>query len=120
MTQPLRIAPSDPEIAEEWIRETAEPDVGNVGASRWAEASEWPWRVWAAAAEFLRNDPLEARFRRRMGDELRRVAGVRAVSEEDREVWLVSGEPNGAALTRAAAVVVDELEEEIRDELRRT
>jgi hypothetical protein len=121
VTQPRQIAPDqlDPDVAEEWVRETAEPDVGNVGASRWAAGGNWPWQVWVAAAEFVRQDPLESTLRRRMVKELRAVTGVMDVAEEDREVWLVAGEPSGAELTRAAAAVVDELATLIREEMRR-
>src|SRR5262249_2118033 len=86
----------DSEVAEAWIREAVEPDVGNVGASRWADVGNWPWQVWAAAAEFVRDDPLESTLRRRMDEALRAVAGVTAVVEGDREVWLAEGEPSGA------------------------
>jgi hypothetical protein len=70
-----------------------------------------------AAAEFIRNEPLESTFRARLDEELRAVAGVTGVAEEDREVWIVAGDPTGAALTRAAALVVDELASRIREEL---
>jgi hypothetical protein len=61
-----------------------------------------------AVAEFLRDDPLDADFRR-MGAALRSVAGAESVWEEDREVWGVIGTPSGEALVRAAAGVVDRL-----------
>jgi hypothetical protein len=52
-----------------------------------------------------------------MEEELRAVPGVTDVAEEDREVWIGAGERSGAELTRAAAVVVDELSARIREEL---
>jgi hypothetical protein len=115
--EPREATPDDPEIAEEWVRETSEPDVLDVGASRWVEPETWPWRVWVAAAEFVRNEPLESTLRKRMDEELRAVAGVIDVAEEDRGFWAVAGDPTGAGLARAAALVVDELATRVRKEL---
>jgi cephalosporin-C deacetylase-like acetyl esterase len=64
--------------------------------------------------EFIRADPLEAEVRRRIADALRRVSGVTSVDEQDREQWSVTGTPSGEALVRAAAEVVDDLEDRIR------
>jgi hypothetical protein len=60
-------------------------------------------------AEFLREDPLERELREAMAAALQGVPGTTDVEEEDREIWHVEGEPSGAALVRAAAVVVDGL-----------
>jgi hypothetical protein len=102
----------DSDLPEEWIRETAEPEVRNVGALKMIEADAWQVTVWAA--EFVREEPLESLLRKRMHQALRSVEGVTRVAEEDREVWLVSGSASGADLTRAAAAVVDELADQIR------
>ncbi len=104
MTKPHEVTPHDPEIAEEWARETSEPDVRDVGASRWAQPGPWPWKVWVAASEFVRREPLESTLRARLDEELRTAAGVTDVPDEDREVWIVAGDPTGAVLTRAAAL----------------
>lgn len=101
----------DEEVEEEWIRETDEPDVRNVGATRWPDG-EWQVSIWAA--EFVREEPLESRMRQRIADSLRAVSGVTDVSEEDREMWHVSGNPTGADLTGAAAAAIDSLADEIR------
>ena len=37
----------DEELAEEWIRETDEPEVRNVGANKWLDG-EWQVSIWAA------------------------------------------------------------------------
>jgi hypothetical protein len=92
----------DEELEEEWIRATDEPEVRNVGASK---SAEYGWQVSIWAAEFVREDPLEA------------VPGVTNVWEEDREVWHVDGSPSGADLTRAAAEVMDDLADDIRTHL---
>jgi len=109
----------DSEVAEEWVRETAEPDVRNVAASKWAGGGAWPWRVEVWAAEFVRIEPLESLLRRRLREELIAVEGVHDVADEDREVWIVSGHPLGSDLVLAAARVVDALASEIRSEISR-
>ena len=104
----------DSDLPEEWIRETAEPEVRNVGALKMIEGGDDAWQVTVWAAEFVREEPLESLLRKRMHQALRSVEGVTRVAEEDREVWLVSGDPSGADLTQAAASVVDELADQIR------
>ena len=42
------------------------------------------------------------------------MPGVTAVAEEDREVWIVAGNPHGAELVSAAAGVVDALAAKVR------
>ena len=42
------------------------------------------------------------------------VAGVTAVEEEDREVWIVAGNPGGDALVRSVADFVDRIQDQIR------
>ncbi len=106
----------DEELDEEWIRETDEPEVRNVGASKWPDGG-WQVSVWVA--EFVREEPLESRLRQLLAEKLRDVSGVTSVSEEDREVWHVEGSPNGAELVRAAAVAVDSLADEIRVQMDR-
>jgi hypothetical protein len=105
-----RIQPDDPEITETWLRETDEPDVRAVEASR--ISSGWQVGVWVM--EFIRADPLETELRQRMATALRGVSGVTGAEEEDRETWLVTGTPSGRALAEAAAEVVDDLADRTR------
>ncbi len=87
--EPIRQLPReevDEELEEEWIRETDEPEVRNVGA---AKASDHEWQVDIWAAEFVREEPLESTMRTRVVERLRSVPGVTDVAEEDREVWVV-------------------------------
>ena len=106
---------SDDEVDgdEGWIRETDEPELRDLEASRYDE----DWQVTVAVAEFLREEPLEGELRRGMASALNEVAGVVAVNEEDREVWHVEGSPSGEELLRAAARVVDALADAARDQL---
>ena len=118
-----QIQPEDPEILEEWLRETDEPEVRAVGACRVAhwrdEAVDWPgegdgWTVSVWAMEFVRSEPLESELRRRVLDALRGVSGVTQVAEHDREDWFLTGRTSGQALVVAAAQAVDELADRIR------
>ena len=108
-----RIEPDDEEIAEEWIRETDEPEIRGVGAS-YGDEGGWIVDVWAQ--EFYRQDPLGVELRQSIQAALRAVHGVTDVYEHDNESWDVTGTPSGEALTRAAAHVVDELADRMRQQ----
>jgi hypothetical protein len=117
--EPVRQLPGDEideELDEEWIRETDEPEVRNVGANK---SPEDGWQVSIWAAEFVREEPLESRMRTTVTEHLRSVAGVTGVWEEDREEWHVEGSPNGDELVRAAAAAVESLAVEIREHVSR-
>jgi hypothetical protein len=101
----------DEELAEEWIRETDEPEVRNVGANKFLDG-EWQVSIWVA--EFVREEPLQSHMRQMLTEGLQAVSGATSVWQEDREVWRVSGTPTGAELTRAAAAVMDSLADGIR------
>ncbi len=104
----------DDEIAEAWQRHCHEPDLEGVEASRLVAGGDWPWQVSIAAAEFVREEPFESEFRRRVEAALRGVDGVADVAEEDREVWLVAGSPPGPDLVRAVADALDAMAPRIR------
>lgn len=107
-----QIVPEDEEITEEWLRETDEPGIRNVGAFTGPELDGW--FVSICAQEFFRQDSLGVELRHRIERALRAVAGVTDVCEHDNETWDVRGAPSGEALTRAAASVVDELADRMR------
>lgn len=108
MADDVRRVPDDEVDGEEGWDRLADDDVRGVEAIKVGDG-EWPWQVIVAVAEFVRDDPLETELRERMASALRAVPGVTDVAEEDREVWIVDGEPSGEALVRAAARVVDDL-----------
>jgi hypothetical protein len=116
--EPQKVPVQDDELAEEWVRKTSEPDVRGVGAARWRERSQWAWQVTIYAAEFVREEPLEQRMRAAVDAALRAVPGVQDVAEEDREVWIVAGDPSGEALVRAAAEAMDRLQGDIRKHIK--
>ena len=72
------------------------------------------WQVTVSVMEFLREDPLETEFRRRMAAALRAVGGVATADEQDREIWFVTGTPSGKAPAQAAAQGIDEMADEAR------
>ncbi len=111
-----RVTDDEVDGEEAWERLTDEPDVRGVEAVKVGEG-EWPWQVIVSAAEFVREDPLEAELRQGMAAALRGVDGVADVAEEDREVWIIDGQPSGEALVRAAAQVVDDLAPRLRSHI---
>jgi hypothetical protein len=104
----------DDECAEQWERETDDPDVLGLCADKWLDGEDWPWQVTVSAMEFVREEPLEGELRREVFAALSSVPNVVEVAEEDREVWVIAGEPSGEALIRAAGHVLDEFADRIR------
>jgi hypothetical protein len=102
-----RQEPLDEEIAEDWTRQTNEPTLRGVGSSRWAEDEAWPWVVSVSVMEFVRTEPLESEIASAIMSALASVPNVLEVHRDDRETWVIAGKPDGAALVRAVAVVVD-------------
>jgi hypothetical protein len=109
-----RVTPEDDEIEEEWLRETGEPGVRGVGACKVEEG--WQVDIWAQ--EFFRQDLVGLELRQRVQSALEAVEGVADVAEHDNESWSVTGTPSGLALMRAAASVVDELADRMREAMR--
>lgn len=102
----------DPEVTEYWERLPGgrENHIWGVEAMTGdGEGFGGLWRVNIWAQEFFRQDRLGLELRRRIQEALGAVPGVVEVSEWDNESWCVEGSPSGQALSRAAALVVDEL-----------
>jgi hypothetical protein len=114
MADDVRRVPDDEVDGDEGWERLIDDDVRGVEAIKVGDG-EWPWQVILAVAEFVREDPLETELRERLAAALRAVPGVTDVAEEDREVWIVNGHPSGEALVSAAARVVDDLAERLRD-----
>jgi|SRR5215475_7205994 len=110
--QVQRIQPADVEIAEEWLRETDEPDLRAVGACRIDRIGGWQVSVWVM--EFIRSDPLESEFCQRITNALQGVSGVTSAEQQDQEMWFVTGSPSGESLVEAVAHVVDGLADQAR------
>ena len=93
-------------------------DLRAVHAVRIRESMGWPWYLSLGAAEFLREEPLETDFREAVTSALRGVRGVRAVEQEDREVWLVAGHfISGKALVTAVDRALTLLEPRMRQHM---
>jgi hypothetical protein len=106
--------PLDSAISGSWLRLTDDPDVRGVEVSRLADGDPWPWQIGVFAAEFVREEPFESEFRQRIGAAIRSVAGIAEVVEEDREVWMASGDPDGSELARSVGAAVDAMVDQIR------
>lgn len=109
----MRVQPEDDDVDELWSRATDEPDICGVEAERIDEIGGW--LVGVPVQEFFRQDPLGVELRRHMVAALRAVDGVATVSDHDNESWFVTGTPSGEALTRAAAIVLDDLADRLRE-----
>jgi hypothetical protein len=103
---------------ESWIRETNEPELLNIEAVRGEEVGDWQWQVTIWLMEYVREDPLESQLRVAIAAALRAVPGVIRAEEDDREVWVIDGEPSGEDLVRAIAPVLDEYADRARAFLR--
>ena len=108
----VRRVPAEFAIDEQWARL---PD----DQLRWVEAirdgNDGIWQVVISLAQIpLWDEPLRSDVRGGIADALRRVPGVATVDEGDQEVWVVSGNPGGDELVRAAATVVDAFLEVVR------
>lgn len=106
-----RIASADASFDEEWIRDIGDPhqrDLHFVGAVK-QRSGLWRWEIMVGVMEFIRDVPLEVDLRKRIPEALRKVRGVIDVREGDRELWLVSADPDvtGPALVDAVSGVVD-------------
>jgi hypothetical protein len=101
------IPASELEGIEGWRRFTDEPELRDVEVVRYKDSGHWQWSIFVSVMEFVRSDPLESELREAMAKALRAVPGATDVAEEDREEWVVDGEPSGKALAEAAAATVD-------------
>ena len=111
-----RITPADSEISEEWVRVTTEEDILGIDATR-SKRGLWKWNISIYAAEFVREDALANRLDKAVTSAIRSVLGVKLVAHEDREVWILQGDPKGDDLVRACAVAIDQLAPEIRKQI---
>jgi hypothetical protein len=104
----------DLEGNEAWNRLSGEPELFGVETMKIEDPPGWQVSFWAL--EFVREQPLESALRAAIAMELRGVAGVTEVREEDREVYWVAGSTSGDDLTRAAARAVDSFADRLRAE----
>jgi hypothetical protein len=115
VTEEIRRDPSaanEDGINEAWERLTDEPSIRDVIAVRWDDGR---WQVIIRAQEFFRQDPVGDELRERMASALESVDEVTRVADQDNETWSVRGTPSGEALTRAAAKVLDDLADRLRE-----
>ena len=100
-------------VSESWERmPDGETHIRGVWVGHWVEGF---WQVVIGAQEYFRQDPLGLELRQRLQTALSAVPGVTYAGEQDNETWEVSGSPSGEALCRAAANVLDELADRMRN-----
>jgi hypothetical protein len=107
--EPEQHEPLGSETAESWVVGLGD-DLRLVEAYRHKPGSfpeEWPWGVVLGIAEFARTDELERGLFGDVSAAIAAVPGVTEVVQEDREVWLVAGTPEGRDLVIAAATAAE-------------
>ncbi len=95
-----------------WFHRTEEGDILGVSASQ--EIGDEYWYVFVSFAEFVREEPLESKFRKLIAKSLSEVNGVSSVEEEDREVWLVEGDPDGKELVTVCVEALKSIYPELK------
>lgn len=113
----VQVPDDDVDGLQEWVRETDDDDLRGVGALQMAAHGRWTWQVFVSVAEFLREEPLEGEMRAAVDHAIRSVPGVTEVAEEDREVWILSGDPSGEELVRSVGEAIDRLAPRAREHL---
>ena len=117
MSEEVRQAtPPDEEMSEYWER-LPDDDVHLRGVEAYtSESIGGYWQVALFAGEYFRDDALGRELDQRLVSALLAVPGATNASRTNWESWDVSGTPSGEALCRAAADVVDELADRMRDQ----
>ncbi|MGN6680940.1 MAG: hypothetical protein ACTHKL_24525 [Streptosporangiaceae bacterium] len=111
-----RAAPPDEELREYWERLPGDEDhLRGVEVYAWLEPDGWEWQLTIGAREYFRDDPLGLELQRRLESALGAVPGVSRVENASWETWDVAGTASGEALCRAAADVLDELADRMRE-----
>jgi len=72
-------------------------------------AGDGTWTVFVSVAEFLRDEPLESEMRTAVAQAISEVPGVDRWYEEDREVWVVLGNPDPEGLLQEVGSAVDRI-----------
>ena len=108
-----QVESQDEQILEEWVRVTEERDILGVCATRIA-SDDWPWCVSIYVAEFVREEPLQSQLFGSITTALNNVPGVKRAVQEDRERWVLQGQPSGENLVRASSLALDTLAGSLR------
>lgn len=107
--QDMQIEEFEREGYVEWINSVDDEDRQILGVRVIQEDDSEYFIIFISVAEFIREEPLENEFREKIHLSLSKVPGVKAVEEEDREVWAVEGSTNGPALIKASVATLQEL-----------
>lgn len=107
-----KVPTSHESVLEQWEVVTENPDIYGVSVAK-QDMPEFAWNIYVVAAEFIRDEPLESKFRKEIESALLGVEGVKKVEEADREVWVVDGNPNGGKIVQAVLDVLIKLDGDI-------
>lgn len=110
-------APDDERHLEQWVSNFPDMDILGVAAYKFDE-SESPWGIYVYAAEFIREDPLESKLHKGITDALEKLPGVTKAFQEDREVWIITGNATGHDLMKACLMKLLELYPELKKSIR--
>ncbi|TDF41527.1 hypothetical protein EYS14_01325 [Alteromonadaceae bacterium M269] len=97
----------------EYIHQGERPEIQGVIASK--ETGDEDWYVFVVIAEFIREEPLETKFRKLIFDALNNVEGVKSVEEADREEWSVQGNVDGEELVKACVIALKSIYPELEE-----
>ena len=93
--------------------QTNDPEILGVSAQP-AEAQK-AWYVIVTVAEFVRDEPLESKFRKLVDEALTDINGVTLVEETDREVWYVEGKVSGEVLVVNTVEALNSIYTELKE-----
>ena len=97
----------------EYVHQGENPQILGVSASK--EIGDEDWYVFIVVAEFIREEPLESKFRKLIHESLSQIEGVTLVEEADREEWLVKGNVNGEELVKVCVTALSSIYPELEE-----
>jgi hypothetical protein len=109
--------PDDERHLEQWVSDFPDMDILGVAAYKFDESAS-PWGIYVYAAEFIREDPLEYKLHQGITEVLEKLPGVTKAFQEDREVWVITGNASGEELMKACLTKLLELYPELKKSIR--
>jgi len=109
----FKIEKIDHDGIAQYVVQTKDPEILGVSAIPGEEADSW--FVILTVAEFVRDEPLESKFRKLVDDTLNSINGVSLVEEADREVWYVEGDVSGDILVLSTVQSLNTIYNELKD-----
>ena len=110
--------PSDDEVIEEWNRKCEQHlrDIHGVNALKLKDNGDYPWVIYFGAGEFIREEPFFTKMNDAIYEALTSLENVNEVHAEDREKYIVSGNPSGHELVKVVSEAIDNFAKSYIDE----